>query len=209
LTKFWKLPAEYTAEFQKMWERQEVYFQRFQAEMEQAIKGGLPLGGKEINRAGLYACGTNHAFNGAKVHAVKDKAEEVEIEVEWCLGFAEHCDDCVSLAFGSPYPYGELAQVPGDGGTACNGNCKCYLAFRERPKASAEGGEGGEEEASKSVLQLRRLRHPPDRPTADREPVPVEEPPGDPAPSAGPPGVSSLSDEELVEAYLQLTEALP
>lgn len=45
----------------------------------------------------------------------------------WRLGPAEHCPDCLELAADSPYAKFELSVFPGDGGTVCLVNCKCWL----------------------------------------------------------------------------------
>ena len=45
----------------------------------------------------------------------------------WKLGPAEHCEDCLDLAVRSPWMKGELPVFPGDGGTDCLVNCKCWL----------------------------------------------------------------------------------
>lgn len=61
-------------------------------------------------------------------------AQEIErgaMEVNWILGIAEHCGDCVELAGIGWMPIEDLGgQVPGDGSTACRANCKCHLEFR-------------------------------------------------------------------------------
>jgi hypothetical protein len=46
---------------------------------------------------------------------------------EWVLGEAEHCEDCPRLAANSPYAWHELGVFPGDGSTACLGQCKCHI----------------------------------------------------------------------------------
>lgn len=50
----------------------------------------------------------------------------------WVLHPAEHCDGCLTLAFGSPYESGELHTHPGAGDTECKGNCNCTEERRKR-----------------------------------------------------------------------------
>lgn len=52
--------------------------------------------------------------------------------IEWRLGPAEHCMDCLGLAFRSPYSKPgvgrkQLPTVPRNGDTQCLANCKCSL----------------------------------------------------------------------------------
>jgi hypothetical protein len=50
--------------------------------------------------------------------------------IDWRLGVAEHCGDCVSIANGSPYTEASLPAYPCDGSTKCLSNCKCTLERR-------------------------------------------------------------------------------
>lgn len=65
--------------------------------------------------------------------------------VEWQLEpLAQHCDDCLSYAAGSPYgPPGsgdnELDASPGDGSTACGAACKCSLGYAPNDTAVVYG----------------------------------------------------------------------
>ncbi|ARU40200.1 hypothetical protein CCB80_03220 [Armatimonadetes bacterium Uphvl-Ar1] len=56
-------------------------------------------------------------------------------EFYWRLGIAEHCPDCLELAAESPHTQGELPVFPGDGGTKCIVNCKCWLVRGDGVKA--------------------------------------------------------------------------
>lgn len=60
--------------------------------------------------------------------------------VDWVLGIAEHCEDCIALANGSPYALNYatsiatgrpiLPTVPRAWATVCGGNCQCTLQTR-------------------------------------------------------------------------------
>lgn len=47
--------------------------------------------------------------------------------VRWVLHPAEHCEDCISRAEGSPYDAHTIPWTPSDGSSACGVNCKCTL----------------------------------------------------------------------------------
>lgn len=51
--------------------------------------------------------------------------------VEWVLEpTADHCDDCLEIAEGSPYAFSELPTIPG-GDVQCGSNCRCMLRDME------------------------------------------------------------------------------
>lgn len=56
------------------------------------------------------------------------EASPTDSEWTWHLGPEEHCPDCPELAALSPYTKDTLFSFPGDGGSACLGNCNCWLA---------------------------------------------------------------------------------
>ena len=81
------------------------------------------LNAKAINnRLRLYAGKLRGTANEAFVEASDDGEE-----FEWVLGLCEHCDDCPDIASMSPYTKEANLGYPGDGGTACLGNCQCHL----------------------------------------------------------------------------------
>lgn len=55
---------------------------------------------------------------------------------EWKLGRAEHCDDCLALAAGSPYRVGQLPTWPGQGDTQCLNNCRCGVVIISKWQAA-------------------------------------------------------------------------
>lgn len=66
--------------------------------------------------------------------------------IHWVLGAAEHCDDCITLAFSGPYRKWNLPTTPGAGSTRCRGRCQCSLEYetgvmsrREKEQAAKYG----------------------------------------------------------------------
>lgn len=58
-------------------------------------------------------------------------------EFTWELGGAEdHCDDCPELNSLNPWTQSELYAFPGDGNTACLGNCLCRLVRQSDGRSS-------------------------------------------------------------------------
>lgn len=75
-------------------------------------------------RANLYVQ-VMRGTAGAAFVAVSDAKEQFE----WVMGAVEdHCADCPELAEASPWDESTLFAFPGDGNTACLGNCKCHLS---------------------------------------------------------------------------------
>lgn len=86
-----------------------------------AVAAGLSLA-LAINRILMYAIGSQQSFWWSLVHSLPPNAR-----IRWRLGNAEHCDDCIRLANGSPYTAKTLPTVPGAGATECLSHCKCTL----------------------------------------------------------------------------------
>lgn len=56
------------------------------------------------------------------------QAQPDGMDITWTLGDADHCDDCVDLAAGSPYnEQNPLPTTPGSCETQCVANCQCEL----------------------------------------------------------------------------------
>ncbi len=90
-----------------------------------AIVAGLSLA-MALSRIMLYANATQQSFWWAFAHSQGKGAK-----INWTLGIAEHCPDCVRLAANSPYTPLTLPTVPGAGHTECKSNCKCGLEFAD------------------------------------------------------------------------------
>lgn len=81
-------------------------------------------GGGLLGRVALWA---GLAWAGAMAGRVAS-ADDEEAEFDWvCKEDRNSCDDCEANAEGGPYTADELPGYPGDGTTACNGNCRCEL----------------------------------------------------------------------------------
>ena len=50
-----------------------------------------------------------------------------DVQIDWVLGAADHCDDCPEIADMSPYTEDTLWTHPGEGDCPCLGNCACEL----------------------------------------------------------------------------------
>jgi len=82
-------------------------------------------------RAGLYAEKTGGLYNAGQVSAYE---EYPGVNIYWRLGLpmTQHCDDCPSLAAGSPYNVDNpLPTYPLAGDTQCLMNCYCSLWFEK------------------------------------------------------------------------------
>lgn len=76
---------------------------------------------EQSHRIGGYAKLWRSYYEGIRKMALGER------KVEWILEpTADHCDDCLELATGSPYSFSELPTVPG-GDVQCGSNCRCAL----------------------------------------------------------------------------------
>jgi hypothetical protein len=94
------------------------------------------------DRVGRYAQALDSVAWNAKIESMPDS-----IEIDWVLGVAEHCDDCLLVAANGPYSKDTLPTVPRAGDTACHSNCRCKLVFRL---------EADVEDTDESVYWMRR-----------------------------------------------------
>lgn len=116
----WKLTAAQRRDLADLADTEAEYFHQY---MRQVI--GEAAGDA---RADLYGGVVGDAMWRTWAQVLPHSAE-----VNWRLGVAEHCADCLSLADGSPYSApgatgpNPLPTVPRNGDTICLGNCRCYL----------------------------------------------------------------------------------
>jgi hypothetical protein len=86
-----------------------------------AVAAGLSLA-MALNRILMYAIGSQQSYWWSLVHSLPPNARII-----WTLHPAEHCQNCLDLAAGSPYTPANLPTVPGAGATECLSYCKCTL----------------------------------------------------------------------------------
>ena len=96
------------------------------------------------------------------------------VRIDWVLGDAEHCPDCLILAAssGEGYTKWNLPTTPRAGDTICRSNCKCKLVFRTG-KLSKADQERAAELGYKKEASLSELFNPP-LPPGMRKPTDVE-----------------------------------
>lgn len=78
-------------------------------------------------RLGMYGGSADDAFWTGFAAGLPSQAR-----IWWTLGIAEHCEDCLGLAAGSPYDKpgtgsNPLPTLPRAGDTKCIVNCRCHL----------------------------------------------------------------------------------
>lgn len=86
-----------------------------------------------VKRVGMYS----QTLDGIGWHAQVESQPD-NVRIDWVLGRAEHCDDCILLAANSPYTKFNLPTTPKVGGTVCLSNCKCKLRFKKGVLSSVE-----------------------------------------------------------------------
>ncbi|MFZ5986381.1 MAG: hypothetical protein ACOYWZ_04535 [Bacillota bacterium] len=102
------------------------------------ISRGKVAGGSIEVRAGMYGDAIGGLYEQGKMSNFED---DPQVSIYWRLGIAEHCDDCIELAAGSPYGVDNpLPTHPGAGDTVCLSNCKCYLEIEKDGRWNGEIG---------------------------------------------------------------------
>jgi len=125
-----KLTAAEIKRIEKELRAENKYLRKFGRDLK---KPEYLQGAKAMQRQGMYSDGARGMYNAAFLAGA-----DPEKAVWWVMTPAEHCEDCLRLAAGSPYRQAgaegkrvadlpELRQVPGDGQTRCVTNCKCFL----------------------------------------------------------------------------------
>ena len=90
------------------------------------LQTGRQLGDREIWRAGLYGNRGGGLYEAGYLASLGK-----DVKINWVLGVAEHCPDCVANANASPFTRYTLPSFPGDGTTRCRTNCQCHLEIAE------------------------------------------------------------------------------
>ena len=108
---------------------QSEYLDNFRDKLDDGGYEGDGDAAKAGQRCDLYAL----SIRGSASEAWASSQNEDD-EIDWVLGDAEHCDDCIALAAQSPYTGNTLYAYPGQGDTECGMHCHCHLAT-----ASGEG----------------------------------------------------------------------
>lgn len=87
------------------------------------IRAGLPLDGRFLNRAGMYAETARGAFHELLNQVLDDAGYTREQSI---LHPAEHCDECVDQASLGKVPLGTCIPI---GQRQCLGNCHCTMRY--------------------------------------------------------------------------------
>jgi len=87
------------------------------------------------------------ALEGISLHGAVESLPD-DARIDWKLGNADHCPDCLVLAASGPYTKWNLPTTPRAGSTKCRSNCRCSLVVRvgrltaaERKDAERYGGK--------------------------------------------------------------------
>jgi len=80
------------------------------------------------DRLEMYVNSLDGMYGHGQVDGMPDN-----IEIDWILHPAEHCEDCLKFAAEGPYTKKTLPAVPRDGTSRCLSSCKCTLRFRKVP----------------------------------------------------------------------------
>jgi hypothetical protein len=96
------------------------YLNRFAEQIGQ----GLPLDGRFLQRAQLYAEAGRRTFYALMGSVMRDKGLTEERNL---LHVAEHCQDCIDQTVRGWVPIGSLMPV---GTRDCLGRCKCSIDYR-------------------------------------------------------------------------------
>lgn len=118
-------------------------------------------------RAGMYGQSVEGiAWNG------KVENQNPNTRIDWVLGAAEHCPDCIILAASGPYTKNSLPATPRSGDTQCRSRCQCHLRFHigKVSKKERDATAIYEKKREESLYNLMS----PDVPTGMRKPTSTE-----------------------------------
>lgn len=104
---------------------QMAYLDRFVTDIQDRIARGVPLGNRDIGRAGQYAASGNVMFSQAQRQFMRNETGGNGLERR-VLGAAEHCDDCLAYAAEGWVPVGTLPPI---GDSICGNNCQCSFEY--------------------------------------------------------------------------------
>jgi hypothetical protein len=82
------------------------------------------LSDQQTRRLDMYISTVDSLFDAGRVQGAGDW-----MIIDWVLGDAEHCPECLYLAKHSPYTKETLPCTPRSGCTRCLSNCKCKLVL--------------------------------------------------------------------------------
>lgn len=122
------------------------YLERFAIQIEE----GLPLDGRFLTRAQLYAQAGRHTFHVMRRREMQARGLGL---VRRILHARDSCPGCLHLASLGFRPFGEIPP-PGEG-TECGRNCHCDEEFAEEGVLRAAGVTLGEDAASSGGASLR------------------------------------------------------
>jgi hypothetical protein len=94
--------------------------------------GTIPMDGKALVRAGMYADAANGIYEQMKRYEAMKAGMTKEKRV---LGAAEHCEDCVDYAGRGWQPIGSLPPI---GQSRCMSRCHCHFEYSERMTLGAQ-----------------------------------------------------------------------
>jgi hypothetical protein len=102
---------------------------RYLADFTREVASGTVTPDQASARAGQYA---GKAYSRFWTEDARQKAGSGQYQEERWLDtrLPNECDDCDGLAKLGWVPIGALGRAPGDGSTACHGNCRCSIAYR-------------------------------------------------------------------------------
>lgn len=104
------------------------YWTRFMRSM--ALDDGASLSDQQARRLNMYISTVDSVYDSGRVEGAGDW-----VIIDWVLGEAEHCPECLYLEKHSPYVKSTLPCTPRSGCTRCLSNCKCKLVLtRADPK---------------------------------------------------------------------------
>lgn len=105
---------------------QMAYLDRFVTDIQDRIARGVPLGNRDIGRAGQYAASGNVMFSQAQRQFVSNETggEGLERRV---LGACRNCSDCISMASQGWVTIGTLPAIGED--SICGQACCCHFEY--------------------------------------------------------------------------------
>lgn len=101
--------------------REYAYLQRLALQLQ---SGTVPMDGRVITRAGMYAEATRGIYEDTRREFFTSEGFDLERRI---LGVADHCQDCIEFANRG---WQRINTLPRIGESICRGYCHCHFEFK-------------------------------------------------------------------------------
>lgn len=115
--------------------QQMAYLDNFVRDVQNRQAQGIPLGNRDIARAGLYASAARVTASQAQRQFVTNQTRGESMERRVLGACEDHCADCESMAALGWQPVGSLPPI---GDSECGQNCCCHFEYDDNSEDGSD-----------------------------------------------------------------------